>query len=69
VKSCARYCGRVHHVQTETDLHPDWFADAGTVGITAGTSTPDDIIERVERRIREVTCAGDGVMTSGFQIE
>jgi 4-hydroxy-3-methylbut-2-en-1-yl diphosphate reductase len=69
VKSCARYCGRVHHVETETDLHPDWFADAGTVGITAGTSTPDDIIERVERRIREVTCAGDRVMTSGFQIE
>ena len=27
---------------------------AGTVGITAGTSTPDDVIDRVERRIREL---------------
>ena len=57
VKSCSRYCARVHHVQTEADLYSDWFANAGTVGITAGTSTPDEIIERVERRIREMACA------------
>lgn len=57
VKSCSRYCASVYHVQTEADLHPEWFADAGTVGITAGTSTPDEIIDRVERRIREMTCA------------
>jgi 4-hydroxy-3-methylbut-2-enyl diphosphate reductase IspH len=25
-----------------------------TVGITAGTSTPDDVIERVDQRIREL---------------
>jgi len=53
VSTCSRYCSRVHHVQTEADLRPDWFLAAETVGITAGTSTPDDIIDRVERRIRE----------------
>lgn len=52
VKSCGRYCSRVHHVQTEADLSPAWFYQAHTVGITAGTSTPDDVIDHVERRIR-----------------
>jgi len=54
VSTCGRHCSRVHHVQTEADLQPEWFATAGTVGITAGTSTPDDIIDRVERHIREL---------------
>lgn len=61
VKSCARFCKRVHHLQTEADLRPDWFADAGTVGITAGTSTPDEIVDRVERRIRELAGTSEGV--------
>ena len=38
----------------QSDLRPEWFRGAGTVGITAGTSTPDDVIDRVERRIREL---------------
>ena len=54
VKTCAQYCSRVHHVQTEADVKPDWFAEAYTVGITAGTSTPDDVIDRVEARILQV---------------
>jgi 4-hydroxy-3-methylbut-2-en-1-yl diphosphate reductase len=52
VKTCERYCTRVHHVQTETDLRPEWFEDATVVGLTAGTSTPDDVIDRVEAWIR-----------------
>src|SRR5687767_9642545 len=48
VKTCGRYCPRVHHVQTEADLTPAWFREAHTVGITAGTSTPEDVIDRVE---------------------
>lgn len=61
VKSCGRLCPRVHHVQTEVDLQPDWFGNAATVGITAGTSTPDDIVDRVERRIRELAGTTEGV--------
>jgi 4-hydroxy-3-methylbut-2-enyl diphosphate reductase len=52
VKSCSRYCGRVHHVQTDTDIRDEWFDDAKVVGLTAGTSTPDEVIDRVEARIR-----------------
>jgi 4-hydroxy-3-methylbut-2-enyl diphosphate reductase len=54
VGTCARYCARVHHVQTEADVHAEWFEGAAVVGLTAGTSTPDDVIDRVEARVREV---------------
>jgi 4-hydroxy-3-methylbut-2-en-1-yl diphosphate reductase len=52
VKTCAGYCARVHHVQTDADVRPEWFDAAKVVGLTAGTSTPDDVIDRVEARIR-----------------
>jgi 4-hydroxy-3-methylbut-2-enyl diphosphate reductase len=54
VNTCARYGANVHHVQTESDLRPEWFRAAGVVGLTAGTSTPDDVIDRIDRRIREL---------------
>ena len=54
VNTCGRHCSRVHHVESESDLCPEWFLAAGLVGLTAGTSTPDDIIDRVERRIRDL---------------
>jgi 4-hydroxy-3-methylbut-2-enyl diphosphate reductase len=46
---------RVHHVQTADDLRPEWLEGAGVVGITAGTSTPDDVIQRVEQTLREMS--------------
>jgi len=52
VKTCARYCARVHHAQTDADVRSEWFDAAEVVGLTAGTSTPDEVIDRVEARIR-----------------
>jgi 4-hydroxy-3-methylbut-2-enyl diphosphate reductase len=57
VQTCGRHCTRVHHVQTYADLRPGWFVDADTVGITAGTSTPDEVIDEVDRRIRDFASA------------
>jgi len=54
VKTCARYCARVHLVETDTDLRREWFEAANVVGLTAGTSTPDEVIDRVEAQIREL---------------
>jgi 4-hydroxy-3-methylbut-2-enyl diphosphate reductase len=51
VKTCSRFCPRVHHIQTAEDLRPEWFLADDTVGITAGTSTPDNIIAKVERQL------------------
>ncbi len=55
VAACSRHCARVHHVQTASDVCLEWFAGAATAGITAGTSTPDALIDSVERAIREMT--------------
>jgi 4-hydroxy-3-methylbut-2-enyl diphosphate reductase len=55
VRTCGRYCARVHHVQTDADVRPEWFEGAEIAGLTAGTSTPDDVIDGVEARIRAVT--------------
>jgi 4-hydroxy-3-methylbut-2-enyl diphosphate reductase len=54
VNTCGRHCSLVHHIQTEADLRPEWFFASETVGITAGTSTPNEVIERVENHIREL---------------
>jgi len=57
VATCRRYAARVYHVQTALELRPEWFAETETVGITAGTSTPDSIIDAVEGRVREFDTA------------
>lgn len=51
VATCSRHCSRVHHVQSAADLHGEWFTTDDTVGITAGTSTPDGVIQSVEQRV------------------
>jgi len=38
-------------VQGASDLDPTWFAGAEVVGVTAGASTPDYVIDEVEERI------------------
>jgi 4-hydroxy-3-methylbut-2-enyl diphosphate reductase len=54
VATCSNHCCRVHHVQTAEDIRTEWFYSAETVGITAGTSTPDHTIAEVEDRIRHL---------------
>jgi len=68
VQTCARYCACVHHVETDADVRAEWFADVQVVGLTAGTSTPDEVIDRVEARIRlcaeAATMPADATRTS-----
>lgn len=52
VATCSRHRSRVHHVQTASDLRSEWFSSNDIVGITAGTSTPDTLIDAVERTLR-----------------
>jgi len=54
VATCSRYCASVYHVQTDADVRPEWLETANVVGLTAGTSTPDEMIDCVEARIREI---------------
>jgi 4-hydroxy-3-methylbut-2-enyl diphosphate reductase len=54
VRTCSRHCPRVHHVQSAADVQPLWLLGAQTVGITAGTSTPDSVIAEVEHRLQQL---------------
>lgn len=53
VVTCSRRCARVHHVQSAADLRSVWFHEDDTVGITAGTSTPDETILAVEQWLND----------------
>lgn len=44
-------------IQGVEDLDPRWLHNAQVVGLTAGSSTPDYVIDEVERRITELSPA------------
>jgi len=46
-----------HHIEGPDELQAGWFAGAGRIGLTAGASTPDDSIDQVEARIRDLVGA------------
>ena len=56
--TCRRDCARVWQIETAGELRAEWVAGAGVVGVTAGTSTPDRVIDEVEARLREWAAAG-----------
>jgi 4-hydroxy-3-methylbut-2-en-1-yl diphosphate reductase len=66
VATCACYCARVHHVQTAEDLQDGWFESAQTVGITAGTSTPDSAISEVESQIHRIAESHDSLQPQTY---
>ncbi len=52
VATCRRHCARVFHVQSAAHVRAEWLAGAAVTGITAGTSTPDHVIDDVETVVR-----------------
>ena len=52
VATCRRHCARVFHVQTAANVRAEWLMGANVIGITAGTSTPDNVIDDIESRVR-----------------
>ncbi len=61
VATCSRHCSRVHHVQSAAELLSIWFRAQDTVGVTAGTSTPDETIAGVERWLGDFAAFQDRI--------
>lgn len=52
--TCRQQCERVFLVQGARDLRPEWFAGARVGGLTAGTSTPDAVVDSVEAAMQDI---------------
>ena len=46
---------KTYHIENVEELDKSWFDNIEEVGITAGASTPDWIIENIKGRIKEIT--------------
>jgi 4-hydroxy-3-methylbut-2-en-1-yl diphosphate reductase len=46
-----------HLVQDERGIDPAWIAGARRIGVTAGASTPEVLVQRVAQRLRELGAA------------
>lgn len=57
----------VFQVETDDEIDPSWFGTFEVVGITAGASTPNWIIQRVVRKVEDIVPAG-GTATLLFRI-
>jgi 4-hydroxy-3-methylbut-2-enyl diphosphate reductase len=51
---CSRKCANTYFIQTIDDLKMDIPKDIKVVGITAGASTPKNIIEEVQKHVRTI---------------
>ena len=56
-QTAAANCRHAAHIQSAADI-PQEFFNLKTIGITAGASTPDEIIEEVERRLEAGVAGG-----------
>lgn len=60
-KLCRSLSVPTYHIETSDELNPEWFKGVKKIGITAGASTPDWIIKKVEKKIKDIGGAsGDG---------
>ncbi|MPZ50682.1 MAG: 4-hydroxy-3-methylbut-2-enyl diphosphate reductase [Dehalococcoidia bacterium] len=52
----ARECGaETYHIETADEIEPGWLAGHEKVGVTAGASTPDFVIDQVVSRLEELS--------------
>src|SRR5262249_46667513 len=51
---CQEQCARSYLIETQEEINPEDLRDANRVGVTAGASTPNWLIEQVVQRLREI---------------
>jgi len=66
VEIAAKSGARAHLVQTAEEIDPSWIAGAACVGVTAGASAPEILVEQVVERLRRL--AGDRARVDSMPI-
>ena len=61
VHVCTEKGVEAHHIESSNQLNQDWFVGKQHVGITAGTSTPEDIINQVHSEILNIAKRVEGL--------
>jgi len=56
-ESCAATGVPTYHVERADEVRAEWFAGAQRVGVTAGTSTPDETVAQVVAQVRAIAPA------------
>ena len=51
---CEARNGRAFHIESADEIDPSWFDGCGTVGVTAGASTPESQIKAVIARLKSL---------------
>ena len=63
-KKLVHVCGEkgieAHHIESFDQLDKNWFINKQHVGITAGTSTPENVINEVHTKILEIAEEAEG---------
>lgn len=60
---CAEQGCPTYHVETAAEINPDDFAGMHDIGVTAGASTPDWIIQEVVKMMEDLQTEGTEVMS------
>jgi 4-hydroxy-3-methylbut-2-en-1-yl diphosphate reductase len=67
VHVCMEKGVEAHHIESFHQLNQDWFVGKHHVGITAGTSTPEDIINQVHSEILNIAKRVEGLEKEALQ--
>ena len=51
---CRKVNPRVHQVESAEEIDPSWFTGVRRVGVSAGASTPDEVIAEVVARLTDL---------------
>jgi 4-hydroxy-3-methylbut-2-enyl diphosphate reductase len=57
---CRRVNAHVHQVESAEEIREDWFRGMRRIGVSAGASTPDDVIAEVVERLTQIEPAAAG---------
>jgi 4-hydroxy-3-methylbut-2-enyl diphosphate reductase len=57
---CEEQCAKSFLIETQDEIDPDDLKEAHRVGVTAGASTPNWLIDQVVKRLREIGASGNG---------